>query len=194
MAVVELDLADPKLPKDLNDENWYFELIEHLNRVRQLPRLLSGLAESLDEFNPGDVDAIELRKVIDLAKSPRGKEVSRGEAASVDRGITTRNALPLRHECFDDDAENIVAAVSGASARERPWDRRTLWWKIAYATGGMMAAAALILIAALVHFWMLSRPMSASIGAPVTVLMLIASLLVGACVGLTYEAWKRRLR
>ena len=27
--------------------------------------------------------------------------------------ITTRNALPLRHESFDDDVENIVTAVLG---------------------------------------------------------------------------------
>ena len=29
------------------------------------------------------------------------------------RAITTKNALPLRHESFDDDTENIVAAVLG---------------------------------------------------------------------------------
>ena len=40
------------------------------------------------------------------------------------RAITSRNALPLRHESFDDDAENIVAAVLGVAAGARPWDDR----------------------------------------------------------------------
>ena len=53
------------------------------------------------------------------------------------RAITTKNALPLRHESFDDDTENIVAAVLGLSPGERAWeDKGTLKAKIGYAIGG----------------------------------------------------------
>lgn len=111
------------------------------------------------------------------------------------RAITNKNALPLRHESFDDDAENIVAAVLGVSRRERPWkDKGTLGSKIAYAIGGVIAALALMVIVSLVHYWMLARPISASVGGPVTAMMLTVSLIVGGLMGLRYEARKRRLQ
>jgi hypothetical protein len=34
-----------------------------------------------------------------------------------------------------------------------------MWSKIAYATGGAIAASILMLIAALVHYWVLARPL-----------------------------------
>ncbi len=111
------------------------------------------------------------------------------------RAITTKNALPLRHESFDDDTENIVAAVLGLSPGERAWeDKGTLKAKIGYAIGGAIAATALVLIVALLHFWLLGRPLSASIGAPLTTLVLIAGSIAGAWLGLRYEARKRKLR
>jgi hypothetical protein len=51
-----------------------------------------------------------------------------------------------------------------------------------------------MLTGALVHFWVLARPLSASIGGPLTTLMLIAGALVGALMGLRYEAWKRKVQ
>ena len=49
------------------------------------------------------------------------------------RALVTKNALPLRHESFDDDTENIVAAVLGMSRKERIWkDKGTLWSKITH--------------------------------------------------------------
>ena len=111
------------------------------------------------------------------------------------RAITTKNALPLRHESFDDDTENIVAAVLGLSPGERAWeDKGTLKAKIGYAIGGALAVSALVLIGALLHFWILGRPLSASIGAPLTTLVLIAGAIAGAWMGLRYEARKRKLR
>jgi hypothetical protein len=111
------------------------------------------------------------------------------------RAITTKNALPLRHESFDDDTENIVAAVMGVSAKERPWeDKGRLKAKIAYAAGGAFAAAALLVIVALVHFWVLARPLSVSIGAPLTTLLIIAGLILGAWLGLLYAGRKRKDR
>jgi TIR domain len=81
------------------------------------------------------------------------------------KAITTKNALPLRHESFDDDAENIVATVLGVSGKERPWENKgTLWSKIAYGIGGAIVALAVVVAVALVHFWILDRSLSESIG------------------------------
>ena len=109
--------------------------------------------------------------------------------------VTGKNAIPLRHESFDDDAENIVAAVLGVSAKDRAWeDRGTLRTKIGYGIGGAIAASALLLIAALAHFWVLARPLSASIGAPLTTLLLIGGTICGFWLGLAYEARRRKFR
>jgi hypothetical protein len=111
------------------------------------------------------------------------------------KAITSKNALPLRHESFDDDTEHILATLFGVSAKERPReDKGTLCSKIAYASGGAIAASTLMLIAALVHYWILARPLSASITGPVTTLILIAGLMCGIWIGLVYEARKRVLR
>jgi hypothetical protein len=110
------------------------------------------------------------------------------------RGISAKKALPLRHESFDDDTENIVAALLGVSERERTWENKgALWSKIAYGVAGAIAAVLFSLVSALVHYWVLARPLSASIGTPVTMLMLIAATMIGIWLGLSYGA-KRRLR
>jgi hypothetical protein len=69
------------------------------------------------------------------------------------RPLTARNALFLSHENFDADAENIVTTILGISRGKRLWDAKaTLWTKIAYASGGLIAALGLMIIAAVVHF------------------------------------------
>jgi TIR domain len=67
-----------------------------------------------------------------------GAEMPKPEQLPEDvRAITTKNALPLRHESFDDDTETIVAALLGLPKPERFWeDKGTLWSKIAYAIVG----------------------------------------------------------
>jgi hypothetical protein len=111
------------------------------------------------------------------------------------RAITAKNALPLRHESFDDDTENIVAAVLGLKAGGRAWeDKGSLGIKIAYAVGAALAVSMLLLLIALLHHWVLGRPLSASIGAPLTTLILIAGAIIGAWLGLRYEARKRKLQ
>jgi hypothetical protein len=57
----------------------------------------------------------------------------------------------------------------------------------------MILAFAVLLIGALVHFWILGRPLSASVGGPVTTLILIAAVIFGVLAGLAYEARRRRL-
>ena len=111
------------------------------------------------------------------------------------QAVTGRNAIPLRHESFDDDAENIVAAVLGVSAKDRAWeDRGKLRTKIGYGIGGAIAASALLLVAALAHFWVLARPLSASIGGPLTTLLLIGGTICGFWLGLRYAARRRKFR
>jgi TIR domain len=111
------------------------------------------------------------------------------------RAITTKNALPLRHESFDDDTENIVRALGGGSARRRTWkDKGTLWSKVAYSVGGAIAASVIVVIGALVHFWVFARPLAASIGGPMMLLLLITGLIFGAWLGLSYETRRRRAR
>jgi hypothetical protein len=56
------------------------------------------------------------------------------------------------------------------------------------------AAAALVLLAIgpLVHLWLWSRPISASIGDHATTVLLIAGTVLGAWTGFRYEASRRR--
>ena len=109
------------------------------------------------------------------------------------KALASKNALPLRHESFDDDTENIVAAVLGRSAKERAWDDRSAFkTKIVYGLGGALLAAALMLAAALLHFWILGRPLSASIGAPLTTLLLIGGSILGVWIGLDYAGRRRK--
>jgi len=111
------------------------------------------------------------------------------------RAITTRNAVPLRHESFDDDAEKIVATVLGGLDMARRWDDRgRISVKIGYAVAGSLAGLALLTIAALVHLWLVGRPLSASIGEWPTTFMLVACSALGAGFGFAYEARRRRRR
>ena len=111
------------------------------------------------------------------------------------RAICTRNALPLRHESFDDDTENVVKAILGVSAKERIWDDSgKLIVKIGYSFAGIAAALVLLGIGALVHLQLWSRPISASIGDEATTALLIAGAILGAWTGFRYEARRRTRR
>src|SRR5262245_46929363 len=111
------------------------------------------------------------------------------------RPITSRNALLLRHESFDDDAEKIVAAVLGVTAGARPWDDRgRLGIKLGYAAAGLIAAVTALIVTAVVHFWVAGRPLSASIGEAATTLLLLAGAATGVVLGLGYEARRRKKR
>lgn len=146
-------------------------------------------------FEPDDYVRAELRTALSrpllvLPVLVGGARMPRpGQLPEDIRAITAKNALPLRHESFVDDTENIVTAVLGLSAAERAWeDKGSLGIKIAYAVGGALAVSMLLLLIALLHHWVLGRPLSASIGAPLTTLILIAGAIIGAWLGLRYEA------
>lgn len=111
------------------------------------------------------------------------------------QSLSTRNALPLRHESFDDDTENIVAAVLGVAEGARPWDDRgRLAVKVGYAAAGLLVASTALMVAALTHSWVASRPLSASIGEAATTLLLLAAAVIGVGLGLGYEARRRKRR
>ena len=149
-----------------------------------------------DDYVRAELRAALVRPILVLPILVAGARMPKPEQLPEDvKAITTKNALPLRHESFDDDTENILAAVLGATTKERRWEGKgALWSKIAYAMGGAAAASALMLVGALVHFWVLGRPLSASIGGAVTALILIVSSICGVWMGLSYEARKRALR
>jgi TIR domain len=128
--------------------------------------------------------------LVDGARMPRAEELPEDV-----RAITTRNALPLRHESFDDDTENIVATVLGGAGAARPWDDKGhLGARIAYTAAGLILASALLMIAALVHFMVMGRPLSASIGDAETTVLLIAGAILGACLGFGFEVRRRKRR
>jgi hypothetical protein len=69
------------------------------------------------------------------------------------------------------------------------------WLEPATVSGkARVAACAVLLVAALVHFWLLARPLSASVGGPLTTLLLIGGTICGLWLGLRYEARKRKCR
>jgi hypothetical protein len=108
------------------------------------------------------------------------------------RAIAAKNALPLRHESFDDDTENIVAALLGVSAKDRPWeDKGKLKAKFVGALAGALTGGVLVLAIALAHFWILARPLSLSIGTPLTTLLIMSGIALGAVLGWLYAGRKR---
>ena len=156
----------------------------------------SGRIWEQDDFVRAELRTALGRPMLILPILVAGARMPKPEQLPKDvRPVTGKNAMPLRHESFDDDAENIVAAVLGVSAKDRAWeDQGTLRTKIGYGIGGAIGAAALLLLAALVHFWALARPISASIGGPLTTLLLIGGMICGFWLGLRYEARKRKFR
>lgn len=147
-----------------------------------------------DDYVRAEVRAALARPILVLPVLVDGAQMPRPDLLPDDiRAISTRNALPLRHESFDDDAGNIVATVLGVAGAARPWDRKEgLGAKVGYAAAGLVAALMLLLTAALAHFWIVGRPLSASIGEAATTLLLIAGALAGVAVGFGYGARRRR--
>jgi hypothetical protein len=111
------------------------------------------------------------------------------------QGLARRNALPLRHESFDDDVEKILTTILGAAATRRPWDERgSPLVKLGYSIAGMAVALMLLVAGALVHRGLWDRPLSASIGDGATTLVLIAGAALGAWLGLLVASGRRRRR
>ena len=59
---------------------------------------------------------------------------------------------------------------------------------------GLLVAATALLVAAVMHFWLAGRPLSASIGEAATTFLLLAAAVVGVGLGLGCEAHRRKQR
>jgi hypothetical protein len=149
-----------------------------------------------DDFVRAELRAALARPMLILPILVAGARMPKPEQLPEDvRAVALKNALPLRHESFDGDTESIVGAVLGVSAKDRAWDDKgSLKRKTVYGIGGAIAASLLMLTAALAHFSVLARPLSASIGGPLTTLLLIGVAICGVWLGLRYEAHKRKFR
>ncbi len=147
-----------------------------------------------DDFVRAELRAALARPMLVLPVLIAGARMPKPEQLPEDvRVIASKNALPLRHESFDDDTENIVAAVLGGSAKIRAWEEKnTLKTKIVCGVGGAVAAGMRMLAGALLHFWILARPLSASISGPLTTLLLIGGSILGVWIGLDYAARRRK--
>jgi TIR domain len=111
------------------------------------------------------------------------------------RAIATRNAVPLRLESFDDDTENIITIILDASAKDRLWEHKgSLASKLGLSIAGLFLGLVVLIIGALLHFWISGRALSASIGTSLTTLLLILGAMSGAWMGYLYEARRRRSR
>jgi hypothetical protein len=147
-----------------------------------------------NDFVRAELRAALARPMLVLPVLVAGARMPKPEQLPEDvRAVALKNALPLRHESFDGDTESIVGAVLGLSAKERAWeDKGSLKRKIGYGVGGAIAGALLVLAIALLHHSILTRPLSASIGAPLTTLLMIGATLCGLWLGLRYEAHRRK--
>ena len=153
-------------------------------------------------WEPNDYVRAELRAALErsilvLPVLVEGATMPHPEQLPKDiEALAARNALPLRHVSFDDDTENILAAILGGAAKGRSWDNKGgLAAKFAYAIAGAVAALLLLGLLAVLHFALLGRPLSVSLGDPAaTTLLLVAAPILGAWLGLAYEARKRRRR
>jgi hypothetical protein len=123
-----------------------------------------------------------------------GAQMPKEESIPADiRALRKRNALPLRHERFDDDTENLLTAIFRASGKRRPWDGRgRLIASLGYVFVGSCLGLLVLMLAALVHLWTLARPLSASIGAAPTTLLIMACAVAGGTTGLLHERRRRR--
>jgi TIR domain len=126
--------------------------------------------------------------------------VNRAEMPKADQlpediqAITSKSGLRLRHESFDDDTEGIVATIFGTSRKPRSWDkrhpRRTLFSCVLGAIAGLIC----LTLIAFIHSWVLERPLSSSISAPATTLLLIVMPLLGAWLGIQWDTGRRKAK
>jgi hypothetical protein len=102
--------------------------------------------------------------------------------------IATRNALFLRHERFDDDAETIVAAIFGDSIVHRSKASSKINLRaILYGIIGAALGIVVISIFGLLHYCVFMRPVSASIGLIMTNILILCGPAMGFIGGIYYS-------
>jgi hypothetical protein len=105
------------------------------------------------------------------------------------REIAARNALFLRHERFDDDAERIVAAIFGNSIAHRSVSSRNINLRsILYGLIGAAFGIVVVTIFGIVNQYVFMRPpLSMSIGLPMTIIVLLCGPTIGFVGGIYYS-------
>jgi len=153
------------------------------------PRLFAA-----DDYVRAELRAALTRSVLVLPVLVDGARMPNPDQLPEDvKGIATRNALPIRHETFDDDTENVVSTVLGVSARQRLWDDKgKLWVKISYAAGGAVLGLIAVVVIALVHKLVLGTPLEVSVSYAGVTLVQIAGALLGAWGGFVFEGRDRK--
>lgn len=103
------------------------------------------------------------------------------------RSVAKLNALPLRHNSFDYDTKIILERILGSASGEWPWEhKKPRWTDALYIIGG--ALACLVLLTFLVAFSdrVVGSPLEASIGTPLTDLILVVTPILGGLIGWIY--------
>jgi hypothetical protein len=148
-------------------------------------RLLPRLAEHNDYVRLEVRSALQQSKLVipvlvDGAVMPDGDKLP-GDIAA----FTQRNALPLRHDTFDADLDLVTQTALGFRLSEHlASDTRSIFLKILHTAIGAVAGLALSGLGAMIHQQAMNRPLELSIGAPATMVLLVASAVVGAAGGL----------
>jgi hypothetical protein len=150
-------------------------------------------------WNAGDLVRAEIREGLQrstllIPLLADGAQMPASEQLPDDiREIVMRNALPLRHESFDSDADQIARRVLGIDPGELLWDRQgSLGRTIGSAIAGGLCAAVLLVAIALAHHYFFRRPLQMTIGQAQTKLLIAAFLICGLVVGVLYGARRRR--
>jgi hypothetical protein len=109
------------------------------------------------------------------------------------RSLTERNALGLRHDRFDDDAENVLAAIFGSDSKIRLWDSKVSpLAKFGFSVTGAVAGLFVLGAAALIHGSIFGRPLAATISVPLTDLLIIVAPISGALFGFAHAVRRNR--
>jgi hypothetical protein len=70
MALTDFALPYDGYPDSMSDDDWFFHVIENLERKKQLQKLATALADQLNSLNDGDEDAVKLRQLVDQPVPP----------------------------------------------------------------------------------------------------------------------------
>jgi len=145
-----------------------------------------------DDYVRIELSAALARPILVLPLLVEGAKMPPPDQLPMDiRALSTRNALPLRLESFDDDTENVVKLILGTSKPEF-WEVRDRFFsRVGFSLVGLLVAFLLLAAGALIHSWLFERSLAASIGSTGTTLMIISAVTVGIWTGLRYEAAKR---
>jgi hypothetical protein len=142
------------------------------------------LLESTD-YVRAEVRAALARPILVLPILVAGASMPKPDRLPEDiRSVTNLNALPLRHNSFDYDTKIILERILGSAPGEWPWEHKKPRWKDAlYVIGGALASIVLLMFLIAFFVRVAGRPLEASVGTPLTVLILVVTPILGGWIG-----------